>query len=116
MNIFPHTFTLANRRAARIPSKIHAEIQSSSNTAQNGKVTANKPFTQTRVGRRIHTPAWFVQLVCAPGSHGRKRIGTRLYKLREFDHCRAHRRPLTPHTVLSLGQSDYACYIVIISI
>ena len=36
-----------------------------SNTDHSRRVTINPPPIQTRVGRQIHTPARFVQLVCA---------------------------------------------------
>ena len=50
---------------ARIPQRTHADFRNSNNTSKNGKVMANKPFTQTRAGRQVHTPARFVQLVHA---------------------------------------------------
>ena len=48
---------------AQIPLKTRADTRSGDSTDQNGKVTANKPLIQTRVGRQILTPARFVQLV-----------------------------------------------------
>ena len=49
----------------RIPQKTRAANQVDNNADQNGKVTAKQPPKQTRVGRQIHTPARFVQLVHA---------------------------------------------------
>ena len=56
---------LRNDMPARVPQKTHADDRCDNNADQNGKVTANKTFRQTRVGRQIHTPARFVQLVHA---------------------------------------------------
>ena len=49
----------------RIPQKTCADNRSDNNADQNGKVTTKQPTKQTRVGRQIHTPARFVQLVYA---------------------------------------------------
>ena len=47
------------------PPYKRTDVGSSTNTANNGKATADKIVTKARVGRTIHTPARFVQLVHA---------------------------------------------------
>ena len=41
------------------------DVQNITSTVHNDKANADKIVTQTRVGRTIHTPARFVQLVHA---------------------------------------------------
>ena len=47
------------------PQKTHADNRNDNNANLNRKVTAKQPPKQTCVGRQIHTPARFVQLVHA---------------------------------------------------
>ena len=47
----------------RTSQNTRTDNRSDSNADKNGRVTVNPPPIQTHVGRQIHTPARFVQLV-----------------------------------------------------
>ena len=58
LRTYPHIpLHLRNDIACSSSTKPRANNRSDNNADQNSKATGNKPFTQTRVGRQIHTPA-----------------------------------------------------------